>query len=195
MADSDCSTTKFICVCKNAYYFEGPQCATEDEPDKRIEEDRFQASKTSVKLLRCYDNKFLILSYNGLFEKLELTAQGQHCPDNKFCLQFYNSDDLRKGIPVMLYAIKSDKKLVACCNGSDGIYPEEMEIKNFIEESKHKALFYMIKQEGSNKYMFESSLYENKYLGLEPDKSEPSVVKLVLRMYDPDNHNDALSPE
>lgn len=196
MADSDCSTAKFICVFKNAYYFEGPQHATEDELGMCIEEDLFQASQTCEKLLQCHDNKFLILSHNGLFEKQYLTARGQDCPDNKFCLQFYNDyNQQKKGKPVMLYAVKSGKKLVACCNGSGGIYPEEMEIQERIEDSKHKALFYMIRQGASNKYMFQSSLDENKYLGLDPDESDPSVVKLVLRTYDPDNQNDELSPQ
>lgn len=50
-----------------------------------------------------------------------------------------------------------------------------------IEETAHKALFYMTKLSASNKYMFESSAYPSKFLGFEPVDHNPSVNKLVLR--------------
>ncbi|XP_070761853.1 uncharacterized protein [Enoplosus armatus] len=173
MATNGCTPATFSCICENAFYFED------------MEEDAFGISDQHCKhLIRSKDNKFLLVNAKGQFQGQNLTSQQQCQPDCKFNIQIYKESSLvgRKGRAVMLYAIKDGKKMVACCNANNEMYPEAMDLPKQIEETAHKALFYLIKLANeTNKYMFESSLYPQRFLGFEPNADNPSLNKLVLR--------------
>ncbi|XP_044059670.1 uncharacterized protein LOC122879529 isoform X7 [Siniperca chuatsi] len=104
--------------------------------------------------------------------------------DCKFNIQIYKESSQvgRKGRAVMLYANRDGKKIVACCNEKHEIYPEAMDLPQYIGETAHKAVFYLMHLANqTNKFMFESSLYPAKFLGFEPIGDNPSLAKLVLR--------------
>uniref|UniRef100_A0A3Q3J7M8 Uncharacterized protein n=1 Tax=Monopterus albus TaxID=43700 RepID=A0A3Q3J7M8_MONAL len=118
--------------------------------------------------------------------------------DCKFNIQIYKEDSriskaVGKGRPVMLYADKDGKKMVACCSDRQEIYPEAMDLPNKINETAHKALFYLTGISGSTAmYTFESSLYTGKFLGFKPVEDNPSLDKLVLLESKPDEVDEAI---
>lgn len=169
-----CASVTFIGTCSNGFYF-----ATEDKDDTDVDEDAFRDSKKCQKcLIRSKDNKFLLLD-EGKFQAQNLATTDSGC---MFNIQMYKSNDLwgDKRKPVMLYANKDGKKMVACCNEKDEIYPMEMPLPTDIVESSHKAVFYLIDLPASKTFLFESSVYQHKFLGFEPDEHKPSLSKLVL---------------
>ncbi|KAM8768685.1 uncharacterized protein AB9X84_023771 isoform 1-T1 [Acanthopagrus schlegelii] len=133
-------------------------------------------------LIRCNNNKFLILSDEMEFKAQTLTGTQPEC---KFNIQFYNDSRLdgKKGKPVMLYANKANgKKMMVSCNDRHEIYPEEMEqLPDDIGVQKHSAVFYRTEVSCStSKYMLESSMYQNEFLGFEQEKDNHTLSKLVL---------------
>ncbi|XP_044059663.1 uncharacterized protein LOC122879529 isoform X2 [Siniperca chuatsi] len=177
MATDGCSPAIFFCTCENAFYFEAAKTD--------VVEDNFKISDQHCKhLIRSEDNKFLLLNAEGQFQVQNLTTQQQCQADCKFNIQIYKESSQvgRKGRAVMLYANRDGKKIVACCNEKHEIYPEAMDLPQYIGETAHKAVFYLMHLANqTNKFMFESSLYPAKFLGFEPIGDNPSLAKLVLR--------------
>uniref|UniRef100_A0A4W6BXU0 Interleukin-18 n=1 Tax=Lates calcarifer TaxID=8187 RepID=A0A4W6BXU0_LATCA len=187
MATNGCSLVIFLGSCKNAFYF--------DVGETDVDQDLFTLSEHqhSKHKLQSKDNKFLLLNADGQFEVRHLSISEQRNPDCKFTIHIYTDSALegRKGRAVMLYTSKDGKKMVACCSEKNEIYPEAMDPPHKIEETAHKALFYLTKLSASNQYMFESSVYPCKFLGFEPDKDNPSLKKLVLLHKGHDEVDDA----
>lgn len=67
------------------------------------------------------------------------------------------------------------------------------DLPNKINETAHKALFYLTGISGSTAmYTFESSLYTGKFLGFKPVEDNPSLDKLVLLESKPDEVDEAI---
>ncbi|XP_038548671.1 interleukin-18-like [Micropterus salmoides] len=177
MAADGCIPTKFVNMSENSFYFE--------DAETDWDEDTYQLSNKHCKhLIRSKDNKCLLLNDDSKFQAENLTKSQQTHPECQFNIRRYNNSNMDQSNKraVMLYAVIDGKKMVACCSEKHEIDPEAMELPDKIEETAHKALFYLIPLTGqTNKFMFESSLYPSKFLGFEPIESNPSLNKLVLR--------------
>ncbi|KAK9520304.1 hypothetical protein VZT92_020200 [Zoarces viviparus] len=183
-----CSYTPvtWVGTCGDAFYFQEVAAATDADVDK----DSFGISE---RCLCCWvkskDNKVLFLSdaWNDAtkqFQVKDLTSKQLNEPDCKFKVQTYREFEKagRDGRPTMLY-VKNDegKNVVACCDLNRNIYSENMDaLPKDIQETCHKALFYMTELSPTNTYQFESSLFPSEFLGFAPDGDNPSLNKLVL---------------
>ncbi|KAM7399800.1 hypothetical protein PAMP_019044 [Pampus punctatissimus] len=158
-------------LCDSAFYFQD------------LDEDSFQKSPRQPldRFIQSEDNKFLILNAVGGFQVKDCSVSEQRKPGCMFCIQIYNDGRNSCNSPVILYTNKDDSKMMVCCKDDSEIYPEAMELPTEIGENGHRAIFYLIKIAGCEKYKLKSSLYPNKFLGFEPDKDNPSFKKLVLR--------------
>ncbi|CAB1458506.1 unnamed protein product [Pleuronectes platessa] len=176
MAANDCSPITFYGTCNDAFYFDV------------LDGDGFTDSGESHTYnLRCKDNKILLLNATDQFQLEHLRTQ-EHCrPECKFNIRTYDdsSEEVGPGVPVMLYANKNGKKLVACCKENNEICTEAMVLPIEIMDNAHKALFYLT-QLTANKFMFESTVYRSKFLGFTCVDGNPSLKKLVLRSKGPD---------
>ncbi|XP_067363320.1 interleukin-18-like [Channa argus] len=172
MAALGCSSVLFFDTCSNGFYFEM-------EPAD-VYEDAFNISTQCPKcLIKSKDNKFLLLKEDQ-FQAQNLTTTESGC---SFHIQIYKNNELGgdKGRPVILYANKDGKKMVVCCNEKEEICPVAMDLPNNIVETSHKAVFYLTDLKASNMFLFESSVYQYKFLGFEPDEHRPFLSKLVLQ--------------
>ncbi|KAJ0063616.1 hypothetical protein NL108_004448 [Boleophthalmus pectinirostris] len=175
-----CIPLAFAGIHKNHFFF----C---DKAEDEVDTDMFEYSKTSQNLIRCLDSKFLILNEENQFDLKDLNIQQQSCSDYRLYISIYRdlNQQSRSGRAVMLYALKDDRKYVAVCKNEDEVTAEEvMELQRRIEDSQHKALFYLVLDQQPNKYKFRSSLYPDMALGFDDTDSN----KLILRPYnDPDD--------
>uniref|UniRef100_A0A7N6AGM6 Interleukin-18 n=1 Tax=Anabas testudineus TaxID=64144 RepID=A0A7N6AGM6_ANATE len=111
----------------------------------------------------------------------------------KFTVQIYQDSALeqKKGRAVILYTKKEDDNILVCCNEKNEICPVKMELPKEINESQHKAVFYLTELSASQVCTFESSLCRGQFLGFEDDKDKHSLKKLVLHPRDCDQVDDA----
>uniref|UniRef100_A0A3B4V706 Interleukin-18 n=1 Tax=Seriola dumerili TaxID=41447 RepID=A0A3B4V706_SERDU len=144
--------------------------------------------------LQSNDDKILLLHGDTEFQArfLSIREQQQCQNDCIFNIHIYNNSSTEiGGRAVMLYVKKNGKMMVACCNGDNGICPKQMDLPKEIKENKHEALFIMNKLKGTDRYMFESTMYQNKFLGFEPLDNDPNLNKLVLRSKGYDEPDDS----
>ncbi|KAK7883184.1 hypothetical protein WMY93_029358 [Mugilogobius chulae] len=178
----DSAHLTFVGLRNGCFYFD------ECEQDE-VDADMFELTGTLVKLIRCHNNKFLILNATQ-FDLKDLNAAQQSCSDYKLCINIYKEPTAYStpGRAVILSAHKDNKIYAAVCTG-DKVLAEEVDIQKKIEENVHKAVFYMIQDERRHCFKLKSSLYPDKYLGFDENDSN----KLVLRQYDPENHYDVVT--
>lgn len=185
MATCDCIPVKLVGIFSNGFYFE-------DDHQDGVDTDTFVHSKTFQKLIRCSDSRFLIVNEDEQFDLEDLTIEQLSSPSYTFYIKIYRdlSRQSKDGRPVMLYAFKNGKNIAAVCKDNT-ICPEEMEPLHRIEDSKHRALFYMTLCQKPNKYRLRSSWYPDKSLGF--DETDSSPKKLVLRPFDPEDECDTFT--
>lgn len=174
MATDDCFPASWVCEHENAFYFEVSE-------ESEVDGDAFGKSDQCDSFLISSKGKFLLLD-EGQFQGHFISIHQKSQPESKCNIQIYHSKekDRMEGIPVMLFFIKDDKKMVACCNNLNNVYPEVMNPPSDIPEDAHKAVFYLESlSSGCNKYMFQSSLFPSQYLGFKSDE-QTSLQKLVL---------------
>ncbi|XP_047450344.1 interleukin-18-like isoform X2 [Mugil cephalus] len=173
MATNNCSPVTFFDTCKDSFYFEETKTAC-------VLVDAFKKSPRCLPYqFQSKDNKFMVLNRDRKFDLNNLTKEQLHQPESRFLIQTFQDSDLtpRRGRPVMVYTIENDKKMVACCYDENQVRAEPM-VPNNIDETVHKAIFYMTEVEGlGNAFMFESTLFKARFLGFEPVKG---LLKLVL---------------
>uniref|UniRef100_A0A8C3A3Y8 Interleukin 18 n=1 Tax=Cyclopterus lumpus TaxID=8103 RepID=A0A8C3A3Y8_CYCLU len=150
-----------------------------------VVDDSFNISKHSLPScwVQSKDNKFLLLNSEHQFQVQNLTSQQLNQPECKFKIQIYFDFERggeEKRNAAMLYVKSEGKNVVACCSQEHAVHAEDMVLPIHIEETHHKALFYMTELTPSHTYEFESSAYPSRFLGFEPDGCDPSLVKLVL---------------
>ncbi|XP_037630980.1 interleukin-18-like [Sebastes umbrosus] len=178
MATGCCSTVTFVGTCENNFYF---QVAAETD----VVGDCFKITERCLnRWVRSAENKFLHLC-DEQFQVQNLSSDQLSQQDCQFKIQTYKDIPGGKGgMAAMLYVIMNEKNMVACCSQQNDVYPEEMTPPSSIEETEHKAVFYMTHLTASKTYMFESSMYPSYFLGFESDGDNPSLQKLVLRHKD-----------
>lgn len=178
MATCGCTDLTFVGIYKDSFYFDV------DEHDV-VDKDTFEHSKTSQNLIRCPDSRFLILNEDEQFDLKDLTVSQQRSLDYKLYINIYRdlSWQNEKGRAVILYAVKDGKKFAAVCRDDKVIGAELMEPQRRIEDTKHRAIFYMVLDQAPNKYRLRSSLYPDKALGFD----ETDLNKLVLCPYEDSN--------
>ncbi|KAM6932299.1 interleukin-18-like [Lycodopsis pacificus] len=176
-----CSYTPVTCVgtCGDAFYFQEVAAETD------VDEDSFGiATRCLCCWVKSKDNKVLRLNDEQQFQVQNLTSKQLNEPGCKFEVQTYRESETagRAGRPTMLYCNKDNgKNVVACCGDNGNIYSENMDaLPEDIEETRHRALFYMTKLTATNTYQFESSWFKSEFLGFAPDGDNPSLNKLVL---------------
>ncbi|KAJ0021818.1 hypothetical protein NQD34_009308 [Periophthalmus magnuspinnatus] len=172
----------FVGLHNDHFYFD-------DFPHDEVDADVFEFSQMSKTLIRCPDDKFLILNEVKEFDLKDLNIQQQSCSDYKLAIRVYRDLSVRpvRGRVVMLYALKGDRKYAAVCKNENEVTAEEVhELQGRIEAAQHKALFYMILEHRPNRYKLRSTLYPDKALGFDQTDSN----KLVLCPYDdPENQS------
>ncbi|XP_020500522.1 interleukin-18 isoform X2 [Labrus bergylta] len=179
MATNGFATATFVDTCEDAFYFEV------GETDKCLDSDAFGKTDNCCQCwIQSNNNKFLMLSDDGQFQAQNLNIRQQQRESGcKFHFQFYNKNPSEKpGKAVILYSNKDGKNMVVSCSNMHQVCPVEMDLPGHIEENSNKAIFYRVNVTStSGRYLFESSLYPDHYLGLETDESNPFLEKLVLR--------------
>uniref|UniRef100_A0AAQ6IAS2 Interleukin-18 n=1 Tax=Anabas testudineus TaxID=64144 RepID=A0AAQ6IAS2_ANATE len=185
MATCGSFNAEFRSICNNAFYFDD----TGESID--VDEDSFRMSRQcSQHLIQSKDNKFLLFNEKGQFRACDRSiSQQSEC---KFTVQMYQDSALeqKKGRAVILYIRKKDNTILVCCNEKNEICPVKMELPQEINESQHKAVFYLTKLSASNVCTFESSLCRGQFLGFEHDEDNPSLKKLALCPRYPDEVDD-----
>ncbi|XP_060902024.1 interleukin-18-like [Labrus mixtus] len=180
MATNGFTTATFVDTFEDAFYFEV------GETDKCMDSDAFGKTNNCCQCwIQSNNNKFLMLSDDGQFQAQNLNIQQQQSKSGcKFHFQFYNENQSeRPGKAVILYSNKDGKNMVVSCSNKHQVCPEEMQdLPGHIEDNKNKVIFYRVNVTSTScRYLFESSMYRDHYLGLEPDESNRSLEKLVLR--------------
>lgn len=184
MADN-CRDLTFLGVVGDSFYFD-------DYVLDEVDTDSFEYSKTTQYLIRCPDNRFLILNEAKRFDRKDLNVQQQSSSDYKLNINIFRdlNNGSNRGRPVMLYASKGNKTYAAVCINDKEVVAQEVpvqELQRTIENRHHKALFYLVLDQ-PEKYKLRSSVYPQKFLGFDVTDSQ----KLVLCDSDPQNQEDTV---
>ncbi|XP_074536114.1 interleukin-18-like [Halichoeres trimaculatus] len=175
MDSDECIPVKWVSEYENAFYFEAHEVTD-------VDGDSFGKSPECPGFLIKSQSKCLLLD-GEQFQIQFLSKHQQSQPGCKCNIQIYHDGSLKEKLvkPVMLFFTKENKKMVACCKNQNDVYPEVMEPPENIPEDAHKAVFYLKKlQSVSNRYTFQSSLFQGQYLGFKSDESQTFLQKLVL---------------
>lgn len=188
MADN-CGCLIFDRLVGDKFYFK-------DFEEDEVDTDTFEFSRTMQNLIRCPDSRFLILNDANQFDLKWLNSQEQRSSDYKFNISLYKdlSTQSNYGRAVMLYAssLRDDKKYAAVCKNQNEVGAEEVKEPNqTINESKHKAVFYLIQDQQPDKFKFRSSLFPDRALGFDEYDSH----KLVLCPYNPESQTQLIQLE
>ncbi|XP_030599597.1 interleukin-18-like [Archocentrus centrarchus] len=171
MESSGCIHVTFLDTFENSFYFEVVQ------PDTGMEEDDFKRNDHDHWCIKSHQDGIghLILSNTETQEE----PVSQHTFDNKFNIVTYQSNSLdpKEKMPVMIYAVKDEQKMVVCYTNTT-IQAEKMTPPMDISGLNHKALFYQTKLPGTNRFKFVSSMDHKKVLGVARIKN--NIYKLVL---------------